>query len=307
MEQEFGHKTYYLTATHEQKVVGILPLVELKSFTFGHIVCSLPFLNYGGICALTQGISEDLLQYAIDVTKSASADYLELRSTSLIDKNLPTTTHKVSMTLTLDNDPDKLWNKFGSKHRTNIRRVYKNDITVKSGGIELLDTFYYLLSRSWRSLGTPIYRKSFFKCILERFSGLTRIYIAYQNNIPIACAFNGYFNKTVEGLWAGGLPEYRQLQANYVLYWEMIKDACNEGFGLFHLGRSTAESGAEAFKKKWNASQTQLYWQYYLNKQQGLPELNVDNPKYKLAINAWKKLPASVTNLIGPFISKYIP
>ena len=68
--------------------------------------------------------------------------------------------HKVSMTLELEADPDQLWNKFASEARTNIRRVYKDGLTVTAGGRELLPAFYSVMERSWRDLGTPLYAPS---------------------------------------------------------------------------------------------------------------------------------------------------
>jgi lipid II:glycine glycyltransferase (peptidoglycan interpeptide bridge formation enzyme) len=105
----------------------------------------------------------------------------------------------------------------------------------------------------------------------------------------------------------GTIKEYRKLQPTYILYWEMIKDCCERGYSSFHLGRSTADSTGETFKKKWNAEVKQLYWQYYMPDGNEMPQLNVDNTKYKLAIDAWKKLPLPVAGFLGPLISKSIP
>ena len=171
----------------------------------------------------------------------------------------------------------------------------------------MLDTFYDIMCNSWRTLGTPIYRKQYFREILEAFSDNTRIFVAYLDDIPVATAFNGYCGDTVEGMWAGVLPEHRRLQSNYVLYWEMIKNACEEGFHYFHLGRTSIESGGESFKRKWCADTKQLYWQYYLPDGGAMPQLNVDNPKYALAIAAWRKLPLWLTRTIGPILARSIP
>jgi hypothetical protein len=35
---------------------------------------------------------------------------------------------------------------------------------------------------------------------------------------------------------------------------------------------------------------------------EAIPELNPLNPKYRLFIAAWKRLPLPVANVIGPFI-----
>jgi FemAB-related protein (PEP-CTERM system-associated) len=306
-QSHFGHRTYSLAALEDGNLTGVFPLVYLNSRLFGRILCSMPFVNFGGICAKNNETEQLLLNEAISLAKQLDVDYLENRACKIVDPSLPTAKHKVSMTIELDNNPDNIWNAFASKHRTNIRRAYKNSLTVRSGGDEYLDIFYKVLASSWRTLGTPIYQRAYFKTILEKFGSQIRIFICYHKDTPIAAAFNGYYKNTVEGMWAGSLPEARRLQYSYVLYWEMIKHACENGYEQYHLGRSSVDSGGEQFKKKWNATQLQLYWQYFLNKNNELPQLNVDNPKYKLAINSWRKMPIQLTTLLGPFLSKYIP
>lgn len=306
-EKNFSHSCHFQALKRHDEICGILPLVYVQSRLFGKILSSMPFVNFGGLCANTPQDTQLLLDAASSLTRDCNADYLELRATEHYSDEILTSTHKISMTLDLADDPDIIWNGFKSKHRTNIRRVYKDGIYVKQGRHELLDDFYLLLSKSWKRLGTPIYRKSYFEDILNSFPDDTRIFIAYRNDMPIASAFNGYCKNMVEGMWAGALPEYRSMQANYVLYWEMIKDACERGYRHFHLGRSTSDTGAEAFKKKWNAYSKQLYWQYILNNQSEVPELNVNNPKFQIAIKIWRQLPLKATTSIGPFIARCIP
>ena len=305
----FGHETPYLVAKSIAggQIYGVLPLVMIRSRLFGNILSSMPFVNFGGITAVTADVRQGLLDRAAALTRELDADYTELRLLEPLNDTLPTALHKVSMSIELDADPQQLWNAFTTKHRTNIRRVYKNDIQVRHGGSELLDEFYSLLSQSWRRLGTPIYSKAYFADVLGQFPDQTRIFVARHGDLAIAAAFNGYYKDTVEGMWAGTAPEYQRLQPNYVLYWEMIKHACESGYRHFHLGRSSADSNAEQFKKKWNATAQQLYWQYILNKSPDIPQLNVNNPKFKLAIAMWQRLPLSMTQVVGPWLARSIP
>jgi FemAB-related protein (PEP-CTERM system-associated) len=305
--KNFNHTSYYLAAVEGEHLRGIMPLTLISSRLFGRILCSLPFVNYGGPCTDDHAASSALVDTASCLADRKRSDYLEIRASDELPVDLPNSQHKVSMTIPLDSDPGRLWDGFTSKHRTNIRRAYKNDLQVVSGGPELLDSFYAVISESWRSLGTPIYRKDYFRSILDEFPDFTRIFVCRHRGRAIAAAFNGYFNGTVEGMWAGVHQQFRQLQPNYVLYWAMIEDACERGFRHFHLGRSSIDSGGESFKKKWNAEARQLYWYYYLPRGGSLPRLNVTNPKYELAISLWRRLPTKVTTLIGPLIAKSIP
>lgn len=305
--QALGHESPYLRARTRGQIVGVLPLTFVSSRLFGRILCSAPFVNFGGPCAIGDEVTQKLLDAARAKAAELRADYLELRCARAIETDMPVSLRKISMTIDLQPDPDVLWNKFTSKHRTNIRRSFKNGLEVRSGHMELLPTFYALMEQSWRSLGTPLYRRGYFERILADLPEHTRIFVCYRGDEAIATAFNGYFNGTVEGLWAGGTPEARALQANYVLYWEMIRDACVRGCARYHLGRSTADSGAEDFKKKWNATSSQLYWYFHRPRGGEMPALNVDNPKYRLAIDIWRRLPIQATRMLGPPLARLIP
>jgi FemAB-related protein (PEP-CTERM system-associated) len=307
IEKCFGHRTFYLQTLEKGRISGILPIVRLRSLLFGSLFCSMPFLNFGGICAESVEAEAALVEAARGVLEEYNGDYLELRHLTKTRQGLPAKTHKVSMTLSLDSDPERLWKDFKSKHRTTIRRAEKHGLIIKSGGMDLLPDFYRIICIGWHDLGTPIYPYRFFKNIVEEFDNAVEIFVVYYQGQPIASAFNGRFKDTVEGMWTYGLREYIKLQTNSYLYWKMIEKACLDGFKHYHLGRSTNDSGAIDFKKKWNAFPTQLYWEYILGRKNELPELTVENPKYQLARKAWQKLPLAATRIVGPLLSRSIP
>jgi len=306
-ERSFGHRCFYLAAVEGERIVGVFPIVFIKSRLFGRILCSMPFVNYGGPCACDEETERALLREAEDIVRRNGADYLEIRGTKRAAVALPTSEHKVSMTIDLHPDPDVIWQAFEKKHRKEIRHAYKQDLRVERGGVEFLDMFFDILSESWKDLGTPFYDKSFFRNVFSAFPDSARIFVVYQGNVPVSAAFDGFYKRCVEGMWLGNRSRYRGLHPGYVHYWEMIKYACENGFEKFHLGRSTIESGGESFKKKWNAYPTQLYWQYILGKEKEIPRLNVENPKYRVAIGAWKSIPGSITRAVGPFLARDIP
>jgi FemAB-related protein (PEP-CTERM system-associated) len=306
-ERQLRHASLYLEARAGGTLTGILPLVLTRSRLFGNILCSLPFVNFGGPVAVDLETTNELVRAAQSRASRLGVDYLELRCAESLETDMIPSLHKISMTLHLDPDPDRLWNGFTSKHRTAIRRVYKDGLTVISGGAELLPEFYSVMQDSWRDLGTPLYSPEYFQAILETFPEQTRVFVCRRDGQPVAVALNGYFAGTVEGMWAGTTQAGHDLHANYVLYWEMIKDACERGFRRYHLGRSTAGSGAEQFKKKWNAEATQLYWYYHRPSGREVTPVNVNHPTYQLGIAVWRKLPLWVTRRVGPSLARVIP
>ncbi|MCL4849291.1 MAG: FemAB family PEP-CTERM system-associated protein [Acidobacteria bacterium] len=305
--EEFGHRSFYLAAIDGEQIVGVLPVVRLRSRLFGNLGCSMPFVNFGGPCSASGEVDRVLVEAATGLVARERLDYLEMRNRRRLAGDLPTSEHKVSMTVDLDPDPDVLWARFKTGHRQEIRRGAKHGLVARCGGVELLEPFYRVLAESWRDLGTPLYKKAYFERVLRTFPEHTRLCVAFAGDDPAAAAFDGIHGQTIEGMWMGAREKYRSQLAGYVLYWELIRDACVRGYTRFHLGRSTSESGAEAFKKKWNAYPMPLYWQYLLGRRKALPALRVDNPRYEFAIRAWRRLPLGVTSVVGPLIARSIP
>lgn len=306
-ERNFGHQTAYLAAVDGTRFVGVLPMVRLKSLLFGTVACSMPFVNYGGPCGESDVIEQLLLEAAARVADEWHVSYVEVRSQRYLGDLYPSSDHKVSMTIALEADPETVMGRLKREQRAEIRRAYKNGFVAKFGP-ELIDDFYEVLSDSWRELGTPIYRIDYLKSILAAFPHATRLCVVYDaSGRPAAGAFDGLHNGTVEGMWLGMRSEYRRQLVGYVLYWELIKHACELAYQRFHLGRSSKDSGGEQFKKKWNADAMQLYWTYILRTRKGVPSLNPDNPKFRLAIKIWQNLPLGMTQTIGPLISRSIP
>jgi FemAB-related protein (PEP-CTERM system-associated) len=267
-------------------------------------------VNYGGPAGDSDAIEAALLDAAAAVADEWRVDYVEMRSQRHLGDRYPSSEHKVSMTVALAPDPDTVWNGYKAKAgpRQDIRRGYKNGFTAKFGGLDVLADFYEVLSESWRDLGTPIYQKAYLEDVLTTFPQDTRIcVVSAADGTPAAAALCGHHRDVVEGMWLGTRARFRRDMVGYVLYWELIKDACERGFAKFHLGRSTVQSGGEQFKKKWNAEAVQLYWQYMLRRREEIPSLNVQNPRYRLAIKAWQNLPVPVTQMIGPLIARSIP
>ncbi len=305
--EEFGHKSLYLAAIEDGRFVGVFPIVHVKSRLFGNLACSMPFVNFGGPCGDSDAIEQALIDEAAEFVRRERLAYLEMRNRRRMGTTLPTSEHKVSMTVDLDSDPDVLWKGFKTDHRRDIRRAYKYGLSARFGGAELLEAFYGILSRSWRDLGTPLYRKRYFERIVAAYPAECRVCVVFAGGEPAAAAFDGSHRGTVEGMWLGVNAQYRSQMAGYVLYWELVKNACERGDRRFHLGRSTGDSAGETYKRKWNAHPMQLYWQYMLGTRRTMPALNVDNPRYGLAIRAWRRIPEPLTRRVGPLLARSIP
>ncbi len=289
------------------KVRGILPLAWQKSWIFGNFVTSLPFLNCGGVVAESPESKQALVQEAISLAQRLGAKYLELRHRQDAELGLPTKTNKVSVILAVEPDEEKTLKSLRHEVRTKIRKAIKSGLTAEICGAEALDDFYRIFAENMRDLGTPVYSKSFFREILRVFPSNTYICVVRHQSEPVAASFLTGFRDTVETLWGSSLRKYLSMAPNMLMYWRMLRFTAERGYRIFDFGRSTVGSGPHRFKLQWSSQEVQLNWDYWLPKGIDLPELNPQNPKFRMAIWLWQKLPLGLTNRIGPRIVRCLP
>ena len=308
IEEAFGHRTFHLLVRNDRgEVLGVLPLVFIASRFFGRFLVSVAFVNYGGILSNTVEAKRALLEAAVTLAKELNASHIELRQQEVLDVNWPHKQHKVSMRLELPDQFENLWKRFPSKLRSQIRRAQKAGMIVRIGGIELVDEFYQVFARTMRDLGTPVCGRNFFEAILQVFSKDTKICVVRWQDQPVAAGILYGFRKIMEVPWASSDWRHNRYAPNMLLYSSIMQHACAEGFQVFDFGRSSPGSGTYRFKQQWGARPVPLYWYYWLANGGPLPDLGPRNPKYRMAINLWKRMPVALTKIIGPLIVRNIP
>lgn len=307
IQKTFGHEgSYFIAKDKNRIVVGILPLIRLKSSLFGDFMVSMPYFNYGGAIADNMIIEQQLMEAANQHASKLGVNHIEYRDDITRD-DLPVRSEKVNMILSLPDTFQELWEGFTPKLRAQIRRPLKENPRIQDGGMEHLDDFYAVFSRNMRDLGTPVYSRQFFRNILEYFPEKSRIIIIRLDNRPVAAGFLIGHGDTLEIPWASTIRDVNQLSMNMLLYQKFLKFAVENKYSYFNFGRSSKDSGTYRFKQQWGAVPKQLHWHYWLNSGCELPSLNPDNPKYALVIKLWKHLPLAVTKILGPRIVRNLP
>jgi len=307
IKKSFGLRAFYLMATEGEKVMGVLPLVFMKSWFFKPCLISLPFLNYGGILADHKEVAEALLSEAQKIQKHLKTAYIEMRYLQKPNLNLVAREYKVTMILDLEKTVDEQWAKLDKKIRNQVRKAEKSDLTTRQGKGELLDAFYKVFCRNMRDLGTPVLGKHFFENILQAFLDESRIYVVYLKDKAIAAAFTLRHHDIVEIPWASSIRDYDKLCPNMLLYWEVIKSAIASGGRQFDFGRCTKDSSTHHFKKQWHAKEHQLYWTYCGNNEADIPIATPEKSSLNIIVSLWQRLPLLVSNRLGPQLAKCIP
>jgi serine/alanine adding enzyme len=300
--RSYGHRSCYLWAHEHGKIKGILPLVTMRNVFGRRLLVSMPFLDDGGICADDEEIRNRLFQEAICFYEKQRADCLDLRHRHANILNSPCAGNKVMMILDLKADPNELWRGFDAKLRNQIRKASKSGLTASWSSKKGLADFYKIFAVNMRDLGSPVHSSDFFGGILDEFSDSAKIMLVRKGEDVIGGVVCLFFKGTMIVPWASSLREYFSLCPNNLLYWEMIRWGCENGYHSFDFGRSSPDSGTYRFKKQWGAKEEPLHWQCVSRKigQAAMP--HADNSEYRWFIKLWSHLPLSFTKFVGPLV-----
>jgi serine/alanine adding enzyme len=289
------------------KLVGVLPLYRVRSRMFGDFLVSVPFLNGGGPIATGLGAERALLDASAALRVELGADFVELRAFGSRE-GWRERTDKVSMVLGLPTSFETLEEDLGAKVRAQARRGRKEGISVTFGRSPGdLAAFYRVFAHNMRDLGTPVYGIEFFRAILDSWGEQVTIAVARLGKQPVGGAILLRYRETMEVPWASSLRAFHSAGVNMYLYREVLRHAIEGGCVWFDFGRSTEDGGTFRFKAQWGARPVRQHWLYSLPSGRELPGLRPDNPRFRLAIEAWKRLPVPITKLLGPRIIRKIP
>lgn len=306
--KSLGHTPYCLEATEDGQIQGFLPLAYLSSRLFGRFLVSLPYINYGGVIAQNELAVGKLVDAAVELADRLQVRFLEIRNERAVEhpRLVQSPSLKVNMRLPLPRTSAQLWSDLNGKVRNQIRKGQKNDLTVCWGGLDLLNDFYAVFSRNMRDLGTPVFGKTLFRSILETFPSRAELCVVRDGPRPLSGALLLHADGITEVPSASSLRRFNHTCANMIMFWSLMERAVSRGQHTFDFGRVTPDSSGFHFKKHWGATGTPAQWQYYL-RNGDVTDMRPSNPKYQMMIRIWRRLPVSLTRLVGPACVRCIP
>ncbi|WP_414828104.1 GNAT family N-acetyltransferase [Alteromonas sp. H39] len=308
----YGHTISGAIATDNStgKVVGIFPAITMSIPFWGRQVCSLPYCDVGYGLADNEQILSTMQSYLIEQIQTSSAKYHEVRGLLPAPMDSHSMEHqKVRMLLELPEGSEALLASFKSKLRSQIRKAEKNGLTFQLGqSTKLLDDFYSVYAENMRDLGSPAHARKWFRAIVDAYQEDCVISVVYLDDLPIGAGIVLSCNTKACIPWASTLQRHNRLAPNMLLYWSLLAHCADNNKQEFDFGRSTYEEGTYRFKKQWGAQPQLLNWQKLNQNKETIPQAFTEPGQSRALVeNIWKKLPVSVSVLLGsrlrPFIS----
>lgn len=304
LQRVFPHECPYLAARDAAgTLVGVLPLVRVRSHLFGHFLVSQPFVNYGGPLGEEPAVRA-LAAEAVRMAETGGVKLLELRSRIQLPVDLPVSHRKVTVLLDLEADPERNFKRFDSKLRSQVRRPTKEGVTVRFGR-DQVGPFFRVFAEHMRDLGTPTQPRALFEALAEEFPDDMWVGCAYLGDEPVAGGVGFRWRGEFEMTWASSLQARSRIAPNMLVYWSFMERCAREGVGLFNFGRTTPGSGTHRFKMQWGSREEPLWW---YQRQAGLAKTpSPDDARYAWGPRIWRRLPLPVATALGPWIVRGIP
>lgn len=301
----FKHRTHYLLAEQGGEVVGVLPLVELRSLLFGSSLCSLPFAVYGGVAATGPAVVAALHRAADAMGRDLGVQHLELRNRVRREPEWPQQDLYVTFRREIAPDVEANLLAIPRKQRAMVRkgimRQLRSEIDVRA------DRFFDLYADNQHRHGTPPQSRRYFEALLEVFGADCEIAIVHSaQGMPVSGVLSFYFRNEVLPYYAGDVTDARELAANDFKYWDLMRRACERKLEVFDYGRSKRGTGSFDFKKNWGFEPQPLHYEHRLYKGDVIPQNNPSNRKYQTAIALWRRLPRAAVNAVGPVLARHL-
>ena len=304
LSEAFGYRPYYLGAVDDGRIVGILPLFRIPRGWGAQALSSIPFGNYGGVCADSPEIGRALLESAKDLAQDTRAQHVALhhRRALPMDSLQPQTLyHRFTMPLT--GSSENHLRRMPRRVRYDINRALRLGLEVIAS--RDVTQLYPIHVRTFRRLGTPCFPQRYFELILQEFSPNATIhFVAFQGRMIAYDVFLAFKDQLL-CLFNGWLMPFRTYRPNTLLAWSAIESGCARQMTLLDFGRNRADSGAAEFKRSLGFTEEPLGYQYYLPTKAPVPQRNPSNPKYQLLIRLWSRLPLVLTQAMGPALVRY--
>lgn len=305
IERSFGHRTHYLFAERDGAIKAVLPLVEIKSLLFGHALISNGFCVTGGPIASEEGARAALDARAEELLHQTGARYLEYRNPAKPKESWSTRVGLYAgFSGPLPVEEDVNLKQIPRKQRAVVRKAIESDLTWQID--PSVDRLHELYAISVRNLGTPVFGKNYFANLHTIFGKDCDVLTVMSQGKPVASVLNFYFKDKVMPFYTGSVPYARKLGANDLMYWRLMRHASARGCTIFDFGRSKVGTGPYDFKKNWGFAPLPIAHQFLLPDGGAMPENNPLNPKYRLMIATWKRLPLFVANRLGPLVVRNI-
>ncbi len=307
LEQTYGFRSHYWLARRAGEVVGVLPLFEVHAPFMDRCLLSTPFAVEAGVCAVDAEARAALDAAALAVASATRAGYLELRDGCdtpgfRLREGLY---FRFRRALGADDAADLAATP--AKRRYMIRLGQRHGLRIRIDPGDLA-TVHHLFAHTARRFGTPVIPFRHFRALQAAFPDDSAVVTVHHEHQPVAGALLLFFGDTVVPYYVGSRRDAFRWAVNDFLYWELMRYARERGARVFDFGRSKVGTGAFLYKRLWGFEPEPLRYRVWTRSANAVPGRSSADPGVQWLQRLWRRLPLSLTKLLGPpIVARYGP
>jgi hypothetical protein len=315
----YGYTPRNICFLKEEKIVGVLPAVQLHSLIFGRKLVSQPFSEYGGLL-LDPGLEEDEVGEIFEALKifgrtSPKVSSIEMHGNYGISQRwrekwpVASAPHQIAI-LPLNRPVDDLWHTVVRYSvRKAVNQARKNGLEVVSECNEeaIRDRFFPLYLQSMKRLGAPPHKVDYYINCYRTLGSRMIILWAKHNGADVAALLGFSCANRINIINTVSNPGDWHLRPNDFLHWEFIKRAAESNHRNFDFG-TVRYQGQMDFKKKWGC-EIYEYKHYFVETGNKMLPRTLDSSSKSMQIMAalWSRhMPLAAGRLLGPLIRKQL-
>lgn len=289
------------------RVRGLAPLTVVHSPLFGRALVSSGFAVGGGIIADNPRVHDRLAIATWELAERHSCTTVELRGGPAPSQSGWTSDSRqyLGFAKPLEPDDESQLLAVPRKHRAELRKGLANGLSVEIGRDErLLAVHYGLYAQSVHRLGTPVFPRALFAALLEEMGASADILLVSRDGRALTSILTLWHGDRCMPYYQGAGAEARAARSNEAAYFLLMREARARGFRIFDFGRSKVGSGPAAWKRTWGWPGEPLTYHYRAADGAARRDINPLSPGNRAKVEAWKRLPLSLANRIGPLIAR---
>ena len=249
------------------RYIAGMPFAHNRSLFVSRYV-SMPFGTYGGPLVV-QNYEEEALDFVVASIQGVTRSLVPLSFCCVLFNTPPVvervlnsafpggrrarcSTHLIDLTEGFR----QLWDSsFDKETRTCARKAARNGVKVERDTSEetarILHALYRKQAASWGL--KRIYPERLIQEIVDIMKEKARIWVARLRGVPVCAVLVFCFRDSVMAWLSGQNADGRRVCASHLVYSQILKDACENGYNSFNFGASGDLHGVRQFKESFGA------------------------------------------------------
>ncbi|MCL5019791.1 MAG: GNAT family N-acetyltransferase [Patescibacteria group bacterium] len=308
--QSLGFTSYCILAVENNRLQGAIPFLSSRN-VFGRKLVSVPI---GHLCKPLYGCEKDLTQM-LDYSVRLAEELHCKGATIKAGDRLPVPGfYERDEQFVLSELPlssvTELWKNVKDPVKRAIKKAKKSGIKIYDGqNSEDWRAFYEVYCETKRFQGIPAYPFRFFQTVQDMFSPTNRVRLilaGFEGKVLAGVILLYYKDRVYYSFGASTKNQaVLQMRPNQALFWEVIKEASENGYKVFDFGFSHKSNiGLIRFKSQWGARERPHYDYHYIRSRQGRNAVNREGRGFRIFASLMRKIPIAVHRHLDPLLIK---